>query len=72
MSAMDPNPLDDVNREALSPVLLLERTLRVFPERVGLIHRDETWTWHRFSEEVSRLAGALRRADELLLLAPEH
>jgi fatty-acyl-CoA synthase len=65
----------DVCREALSPVLLLERNLRVFPQRTGVIYRDERWTYARLGEEVSRLAGALRRVgvepgDPVAILSP--
>jgi fatty-acyl-CoA synthase len=59
MSTTDPR---EVNLDALTPTLLLERTLRVFPDRVAVIHGIECWTWMRFAEEVGRLAGALSRA----------
>ncbi len=64
-----------VNSEPLSPILLLERTLRVFPERVGIIQPEECWSYRRFADEVSTLAGALRRAgvesgDRVAILLP--
>jgi fatty-acyl-CoA synthase len=55
-------PHSEVCREPLTPTLLLERTLRVFPNRVGVIHGDQRWSYARFGQEVERLAGALRRA----------
>ena len=71
------SPLDHPNvcREALSPVLLLERNLHVFPKRVGVIHGDLRWTYARFAEEVGRLAAALARAgvragDPVAVLSP--
>ncbi len=59
----------------MSPILLMERNLRVFPERVGVIYRDEQWTYGRLGEEISLLAGALRRAgvergDPVAILSP--
>ncbi len=52
----------EVSRTPLSPVLLLERTLRVFPGRVAIVYGDEEWTYQRFGHEIGRLAGALKRA----------
>jgi fatty-acyl-CoA synthase len=52
----------DVCKEALSPVLMLQRTIRVFPERVAVVYGDEHWSYVRFAREVGHLAGALRRA----------
>lgn len=68
-------PHADVIREPLTPTLLLERTLRVFPQRVGVIHGDQRWSYQRFGEEVGQLAGALRRAgiesgDRVAVLMP--
>ena len=40
----------EVSREAMSPILLMERNLRVFPQRVGVIYRDERWTYARLGE----------------------
>ncbi len=68
-------PHADVWREVLTPTVFLERTRRVFPDRVAVIHGEEEWTWTRFGEEVGRLAGALRRAgvargDRVAVLLP--
>ena len=52
----------DVWRDVLTPTVFLERTQRVFPERIGVIHGDGAWSWTRFAAEVGRLAGALQRA----------
>ena len=65
----------DVWTDPLSPIVFLERTLRVFPARTALIHGEERWSYARFAEEVGRMAGALRRAgvgagDRVAILAP--
>ena len=68
-------PHADVFRDALSPILLFERTLRVFPDRLAVIHRDLRWSYRELGDEVSKLAGALLRAgvgegDRVALLLP--
>jgi fatty-acyl-CoA synthase len=62
-------------REPMTPTSLLQRTVRVFPEREAIVHGDERWTWRRFAAEVGRLAGALERAgveagDRVAVLLP--
>jgi fatty-acyl-CoA synthase len=62
-------------REPLTPTALLQRTLRVFPEREAIVHGAERWSWRRFAAEVGRLAGALERAgvragDRVAVLLP--
>jgi fatty-acyl-CoA synthase len=64
-----------VFHDPLSPVRLLERTLRVFPEKDAVVYGELRWSYRRFAEEVGRLAGALRRAgaqpgDRVAFLAP--
>jgi fatty-acyl-CoA synthase len=66
---------DRVSHDPLSPVRLLERTLRVFPEKTAVVYGSRRWTYARFAEEVGRLAGALVRAgvepgDRVAFLAP--
>ncbi|MFP8873282.1 MAG: acyl--CoA ligase family protein [Myxococcota bacterium] len=65
----------DVFRDPLGPTTLLQRTLRVYPERVGVIHGNERWTYARLADEVGRLAGALvaagiQRGDRVAVLLP--
>ncbi len=65
----------DVSNDALSPVLFLERTLRVFPERSAVIYGERRWSYSEFGAEVGRMAGALRRAgiaagDRVAILSP--
>ncbi len=72
---MNDIPHTDVFTDPLSPVVLLARTLRVFPGREAVVSGDERWTYARFGEEVGRMAGALRRAgvapgDRVAVLAP--
>jgi fatty-acyl-CoA synthase len=63
------------NRDPLTPLSLLERTLRVFPGRLAVAYGDRRWTWAEFGDEIARMAGALRRAgvgpgDRVAFLAP--
>jgi fatty-acyl-CoA synthase len=63
------------NRDPLSPLALLERTLRVFPDQTAVRYGDQSWTWAEFGREIARQAGALRRAgvgpgDRVAFLAP--
>jgi fatty-acyl-CoA synthase len=63
------------NRAPLTPLSLLERTLRVFPDKTAVVYGRTRRTWAEFGEDVGRLAGALRRAgvepgDRVAFLAP--
>jgi fatty-acyl-CoA synthase len=65
----------DVCRDPLTPILLLERTLRVFPQRIGVIHGDRHFSYRELGDEVGRLAAALQRAgvaagDRVAVLLP--
>ncbi len=71
----DPAVHADVYRDALTPVVLLARTVRVFPEKTAVLYGGERWSYRRFGEEVGRMAGALRRAgigtgDRVAILSP--
>ena len=66
---------EQVWKDPLSPVVFLERTLRVFPDRTAIIHGDLRWTYRQLAEEAGRMAGALRRAgvragDRVAILSP--
>jgi fatty-acyl-CoA synthase len=68
-------PHTEVFRDALSPVVLLARSVRVFPARTAVVHGAQRWTYHRLGAEVSRMAGALRQAgvragDRVAILSP--
>ncbi|MEB2344346.1 MAG: acyl--CoA ligase family protein [Deltaproteobacteria bacterium] len=63
------------NRDPLTPLTLLERTVRVFPEKLAVAYGERRWTWAEFGAEIARMAGALRRAgvepgDRVAFLAP--
>jgi fatty-acyl-CoA synthase len=64
-----------VHLDPLSPLALLERTLRVYPDKTALIYGDCQKSWSSFGAEVGRFAGALLRAgvepgDRVAFLAP--
>ncbi|WP_316576352.1 acyl--CoA ligase family protein [Nocardia canadensis] len=63
-----------VNNTPLSPLSFLERSARVFPDRVAIIHGDKRLTYREFHEEVERLARALRSridpGDRVAFLSP--
>jgi fatty-acyl-CoA synthase len=48
-------------RSILSPLMLLERTLHVFPEKLGVVDGNCRLTYAEFGARVYRLASALRR-----------
>lgn len=65
----------DVFTDPLSPIVLLQRTARVYPHRVAVVHGQLRWTYAQLATEVGRMAGALRRAsvvagDRVAILSP--
>ena len=61
--------------DALTPLALLERTVRVFPDQPAVVYGETRTTWAGFAEQVGRFAGALVRAgalpgDRVAVLAP--
>jgi len=50
---------------ALTPLDLLARARRLFPDRVGVIDGEQRWTYAQFGQRADRLAHALR--DELVV-----
>ena len=50
------------NRAPLTPLSLLERTVRVFPHKTALVYGDVRRSYAEFADDVGRLAGALQRA----------
>jgi fatty-acyl-CoA synthase len=50
------------NREELTPLSFLERSVLVFPDRVAVVHEDRRYTYRELGARVNRLASALRRA----------
>ena len=68
-------PHADVFTDPLTPVVMLERTVRVFPNRPAVIHGELRWSYEQLGREVGRLAGGLRRAgiragDRVAILSP--
>jgi len=64
-----------VHLDPMTPLALLERTLRVFPERPAVVYGEQRWSYQRFADEIGRLAGALVRAgvapgDRVAFLTP--
>ena len=43
-----------VHLDPMTPLGLLERTLRVFPERAAVVYGDLRWSYRRFAEEVGQ------------------
>ncbi|MDP6244923.1 MAG: AMP-binding protein, partial [Myxococcota bacterium] len=67
--------MSEVSRDALTPLVFLERTVRVFPRKTAVVYGNRRWTWSEFAQEVGRFAGALARAgiepgDRVAVLAP--
>ena len=63
------------NSDPLTPLSLLQRTLRVFPQKTALVHGRTRQSWQEFGGFCGRFAGALERArvgpgDRVALLAP--
>jgi fatty-acyl-CoA synthase len=61
--------------DALTPLVFLERTVRVFPGKSAVVYGGQRFTWAEFGEQIGRFAGALLRAgvepgDRVALLAP--
>jgi len=69
------DPVHSVSRDELTPLVFLERTVRVFPDKTAVVYGNERRTWAEFGEDVGRFAGALVRAgvapgDRVAMLAP--
>ena len=71
-----PDPPDlPVAYDALTPLVLLERTVRVFPDKTAVVYGAQRWSYAEFAEQIGRFAGALVRAgvepgDRVAVLAP--
>ncbi len=68
-------PHANVWTDPLTPLVMLERTARVFPRREAVVHGDLRWSYAQLALETGRMAGALRRAgvgrgDRVAILAP--
>ena len=56
--SLDKNP---ANFHPLTPVSFLERSARVFPNKVAIIHGDSTYTYQEFYSRCRQLGSALSR-----------
>jgi len=64
-----------VSTDPLTPLVFLERTVRVFPGKTAVRYGERGWSYAEFAEDVGRFAGALARAgvgpgDRVAVLAP--
>jgi fatty-acyl-CoA synthase len=67
--------MPDPNGAPLTPLSLLERTLRVFPDKQAVVYGDVRQSYRDLGQEVGRLSGALVRAgvepgDRVAFLTP--
>jgi len=67
--------MPEVSFDPLTPIAFLERSVRVFPNKVAVVYGEQRWTYAQFAERVGRFAGALERAgvapgDRVAVLAP--
>ncbi|MBI4080981.1 MAG: AMP-binding protein [Candidatus Lambdaproteobacteria bacterium] len=65
----------DVNRAPLTPISLLRRSVRVFPERTAVVYGARRVSYREFGERISRLANGLAAlgiglASKVALVAP--
>ena len=52
----------EFNYEPLTPTAFLHRAARVFPDRIGVVDGDATFTYAQFLDRCLRFAGGLRAA----------
>ncbi|MFQ5698011.1 MAG: long-chain-fatty-acid--CoA ligase [Myxococcota bacterium] len=69
------DPQRGVGSDPLTPVVFLQRSVRVFSRRCAVAHGDLRWSYADLGAEVARMAGALRRAgiepgDRVAILSP--
>ncbi len=67
--------MEQVNRTEMSPLLYLERSENVFPDRVAAVYGERSFTYAQFADRVRRLATALQKAglqrgDRVAILCP--
>ena len=63
------------NYTPLSPLSLLRRSARLYPDKTAVIHGDRRYSYREFFQRVQRLASALRRqgvgtGDTVAVMAP--
>jgi fatty-acyl-CoA synthase len=67
--------VSDVNRTELTPLLFLERSERVYPQRTAVVYGERRHSYAEFARRCRRLATALKQAglrpgDRVAFLAP--
>ncbi len=50
----------EANYQPLTPISFLKRTTQLYPERTAIIHGQQQYTYKQFSDNVYRLASALK------------
>ena len=63
------------NRATLSPLGFLPRAAEIFPDRVAVVHGEESWTYAQFHQRALRLASGLsqhgvKRGDVVAVMLP--
>src|ERR1035437_5020445 len=53
-------PMNLVSNTALTPLSFLERSARVFPDKVAVVYGERALTYRQLAEEATRVAHALR------------
>jgi len=66
-----------VNRTEMTPLLYLERSEKVFPERIAAVYGQRSFTYANFANRIRRLATALQaagiaRGDRVAILCPNY
>src|SRR3989440_4081832 len=51
---------EKVYRTYLTPLIFLQRSALVFPEKIAIVQGDRRYTYSEFEERVNRLASNLR------------
>ncbi len=67
--------MEQVNRTELTPLLYLERSEKVFPERTAAVYGERSLTYQELATRAKKLATALtkfgvKRGDRVAILAP--
>ena len=74
-SPYDELPKNQANYAPLTPLTFIERAACVYPDRLAVVHGDQSWTWQQTYTRCRRLASALSRRgvgknDTVAVIAP--
>ena len=61
MQAYDELPKNSANFAALSPVSFLQRTARIFPDRLAIAYEERRFSWSNVEQRCRQLASGLSR-----------